>query len=157
MRRLYLFCLFCMACYSLIAQSPPTACPDNVLPTPAAFCSEACIVCDLDGYYGTNQWFSQWDAPPQFCAPQFHSINWVGFIAGSTNITLRIQPFNCQNWDGLQAGIFSTTDCNSFLQVSNCDPTFFYETLLFAQGLIPGNIYYLVIDGNVGDICDFED
>ena len=22
--------------------------------------------------------------------------------------------------------------------------------------LIPGNIYYLVIDGNVGDICDFE-
>ena len=47
-----------------------------------------------------------------------------GFIAGSTNITLRIQPFNCQNWDGLQAGIFSTPDCNNFLQVSNCDMAF---------------------------------
>ena len=156
MRHLYLLCLFCVADYSLMAQSPPTACPDNVQPMPAAFCSEACIICDLDGYYSTNQWFPNWDAPPQFCAPQFHSINWVGFVAGSTDITLRIQPSNCQNWDGLQAGIFSTPDCSNFTQVSNCDMAFFYETLLFGQGLIPGNIYYLVIDGNAGDICDFE-
>ena len=159
MRRLYLLCLFAFSMASAgNAQSPPVVCPGNTQPLPVPFCSQACIVDYLDGYTGRNQWFPQWDVPPQFCAPLFHSINWVGFTAGTPQLTLRIQTYNCElpQRTGLQAGIFGTLDCSSFIQVSNCVPQFYDETLLTAQGLIPGRAYYLVIDGNEGDICEFE-
>ncbi|MCB0578523.1 MAG: hypothetical protein KDD10_04345, partial [Phaeodactylibacter sp.] len=103
MRRLCLLSLCAFFIFRLaVAQSPPMACPGS-FPPPAPFCSDACIACDLDGYVGTNEWFSQWEAPPQFCAPQFHSINWVGFVAGSSSLTLEITAQACQTGMGLQA------------------------------------------------------
>lgn len=154
MRHLCLLSLFAVFNFHFaIAQSPPVACPGS-FPSPAPFCSDACIVCDLDGYVGTNEWFFQWEAPPQFCAPQFHSINWLGFVAGSSSLTLEITAQACQTGMGLQAGIYTSTGCTSFTQVSNCDPGFLATTLV-ATGLTPGTVCYLVVDGNGGDICDF--
>lgn len=156
MRRLLLFFLLSAISCSLVpAQSPPAACPPNFNALPAPFCGEACIVCDLDGYYSANQWFPQWDVPPQFCAPQFHSVNWVGFVAGTTSIVLNINTFNCQIGSGLQAEIYRTVDCTAWQSVSNCDPGF-NSTTLHASGLQPGETYFVVIDGNGGDICDFR-
>ncbi len=125
------------------------------MPSPAPLCSDACILCDLDGYIGRNVLEFPWEAPPTFCAPQFHSINWLGFIAGTPSITLEITTFNCQTGEGLQAQIYRTADCSSWVPVSGCDPAFNYTTLT-ATGLQPGETCFLVIDGNGGDICDFR-
>ena len=121
----------------------------------APFCSQACVLCDIDGYIGMNANQSQWDAPPQFCAPQFHSIQWVGFIAGSTSISFSVSTLTCDTGNGLQAEIYQTVDCTSWTSVSNCDPGF-TSTILNASGLVPGNTYFFVIDGNGGDVCEFQ-
>ena len=96
-----------------------------------------------------------WEAPSTFCAPQFHSIQWIGFIAGSTSISFQISTLSCQTGNGLQAEIYQTTDCTSWTSVSNCDPGF-TTTTLNASGLVPGNTYFFVIDGNGGDECEFQ-
>ncbi|MCB9290171.1 MAG: SprB repeat-containing protein [Lewinellaceae bacterium] len=156
MKLLFLLLSLLSALFSpVMSQTPVVACPDNMQP-PFPFCWEACIVCDLDGYSSFNQGFPQWMAPPQFCAGEWNSINWVGFIAGSSNIELQIVASNCIMDFGLQAGIYASTDCSSWVDVSNCDPEPSDGTHLFAQGLVPGQYYYLVIDGYANDFCDFE-
>ncbi|MCB9048393.1 MAG: gliding motility-associated C-terminal domain-containing protein [Lewinellaceae bacterium] len=135
------------------AQQPPGSCPNNMAPL-ASFCAEACVLCDIDGYTGMNANQPIWQAPATFCAPQFHSIQWVGFIAGTTSITFNISTSACQTGNGLQAEIYRTVDCTTWTSVSNCDPGF-TNTTLTATGLQPGGTYFFVIDGNGGDVCQF--
>ena len=76
-----------------MAQQPPGSCPGNMAPL-ASFCSDACVLCDINGYVGRNANQPLWEAPATFCAPQFHSIQWIGFIAGSPSITFTINTLN---------------------------------------------------------------
>ncbi|MCB0578533.1 MAG: hypothetical protein KDD10_04395, partial [Phaeodactylibacter sp.] len=145
--------LFLLAANFALAQQPPGSCPGNMAPL-ASFCSEACVLCDIDGYIGQNVNQPLWEAPSTFCAPQFHSIQWIGFIAGSPSITFTINTIRCLTGSGLQAEIYRTVDCATWTSVSNCDPGF-NSTTLTATGLTPGNTYFFVIDGNGGDECEF--
>ncbi|MCB9285731.1 MAG: gliding motility-associated C-terminal domain-containing protein [Lewinellaceae bacterium] len=154
MKKILLLLLSIMAAELAIAQQPPGSCPGNMAPL-APFCSQACVLCDIDGYIGMNVNQPVWEAPSTFCAPQFHSIQWIGFIAGSTSISFQISTLSCQTGNGLQAEIYQTTDCTSWTSVSNCDPGF-TTTTLNASGLVPGNTYFFVIDGNGGDECEFQ-
>jgi len=155
MKRILLQLLIFLSAAELgLAQQPPGSCPGNMAPL-APFCSQACVLCDIDGYVGMNVNQSQWEAPPQFCAPQFHSIQWIGFVAGSASISFSITTLMCDDGNGLQAGIYRTVDCTSWVSVSNCDPGF-TSTVLNASGLVPGNTYFFVIDGNAGDECEFQ-
>lgn len=135
---------------------PPGSCPPN--PALASFCSDACVVCDLTGYSSINAATILGQAPPGFCAGQLHNTQWVGFIAGSANLTLRIDVYACNQGDGLQIGIYNTVDCSSFQLVSNCDDQVPGNTSqnFVANNLTPGGIYFLVIDGAFGDICQFD-
>jgi len=131
----------------------------------SSFCGDACVVCDINGYSGTNASMTLGEAPPGFCAGQLHNTQWVGFVAGSTSLSLSIAVFNCnvdQNGDGqnegLQIGIYNTTDCSNFSLVSNCDdqvPDNTSQVFNTTSPLTVGGIYFLVIDGAYGDICDF--
>ncbi|MEZ4981510.1 MAG: hypothetical protein R2769_07990 [Saprospiraceae bacterium] len=60
---------------------------------------------------------------------------------------------NCQNGEGLQAVV---TDIN-LNPVSNCcsPPPNMVSCNVTATGLTPGDIYYVMIDGSTGDVCDF--
>lgn len=142
-------------CFTLKGQLPPGSCPPN--PPLASFCAEACVVCDLAGYTSRNSLTDLGQAPPGFCAGQLHNTQWVGFVAGSASLTIRIDVTNCDLGDGLQIGIYNTVDCTSFDLVSNCDSGVPENTSqnFNASGLVPGGIYFLVIDGANGDICDF--
>jgi gliding motility-associated-like protein len=164
MRRL-LLCLFaCLVVHIAHAQLEIEECPDQSEITLASFCDNACVICDINGYTGTNSLPGLGEAPPGFCAGQLHNTQWVGFVANSTSLTIAISVFNCtvdqdNNGinEGLQIGIYNTTDCNSFSLVSNCDDQVFDNTTqnFTANGLTIGGIYFIVLDGAFGDICDF--
>ncbi|GJM32326.1 MAG: hypothetical protein DHS20C18_13270 [Saprospiraceae bacterium] len=112
----------------------------------------------FDGYIGSNSATDLGEAPDGFCAPQLHNTQWLGFVAGTPSISMNITAFNCDSGNGLQIGIYNTLDCTDFSLVSNCEPTM-PENIPFvfnATGLMPGGIYFLVIDGNFGDICEFS-
>ena len=150
------------------AQEPPPPPPDACPPSGyvlSSFCSSACVLCDgLDGFTNNNEATDLGEAPPGFCAPGLHNTQWVGFVAGSTNLTLDIFVYNCidVNGDpgngGLQIGIYNTVNCDNYQLVSNCEvqvpPN--TTTTFNANNLTPGGIYFLVIDGYDGDICDFD-
>ncbi len=152
---------------SVVAQEPPPppdACPPSgyVL---SSFCATACVLCDgLDGFVNTNESMDLGEAPPGFCAPGLHNTQWVGFVAGSTNLALNISVSNCiatgggAGNGGLQIGIYNTVNCENYQLVSNCESQVPPNTTqaFNATGLIPGGIYFLVVDGFDGDICEFE-
>jgi hypothetical protein len=86
-------------------------------------------------------------------------MQWIAFIAGSTNLTLAIDAFNCQLGRGLEVGIYRSLDCNNFTLVSNCDTDLGNnETGIFRNTvpLIVGQYYYLVMDGSGDDVCNYR-
>lgn len=157
MIRNLLLLIFFLTTTNLIAQQPPGACPGGMV-TLTSLCSQACVLCDIDGFTGQNSITSPGEAPDGFCAPQLHNTQWVGFVAGSTSLTMAINVFGCAQNDGLQIGLYGTQDCENYQQVSNCDPGIPPgATVNFtATGLTIGGIYFIVVDGNFGDVCNFS-
>ena len=130
-------------------------------------CIDACIICDIDGFRGSNNnggAVNEGDKPPSFCTSVNHNIQWIGFLAGSAQLTLELDVTNCQAGSrpdgGLEAGIFEVRDCDlaNSVAVSNCDSDIGNNTtqVFTMETLVPGDFYYLVIDGNNGDICDYR-
>lgn len=136
------------------SQQPPGACPPGVDLT--STCETSCVFCDIDGFTGYNDITALGMAPQGFCAPQLHNTQWVGFVAGSNGLTMQIDVFNCNQGNGLQIGVYSTLDCENFQLVSECYPAIPENTFAtFNVGTVAGGIYFIVVDGNVGDICNF--
>jgi hypothetical protein len=158
MKKLLLLLLFSNLWICTFAQLP-VQCPGGPAALPASLCSQACVFCDdlIDGYIGFNEPTFPFDVPPGFCAPQIHAVKWISFVAGSTNLMLEFTPLNCLTGEGLQVGLYGSMDCQSWTQVSNCEPSVNegMSAFLNATGLVPGQTYFLVIDGNNGDICEF--
>ncbi len=118
-------------------------------------CQTAPYICDLEGYCSNNYQAGNDGTPNAFCG-QVETDVWLAFRAGTTNLQLEIEPYECQNNNGIQAAMFSTSNCNTFTLVSNCfdagsPQTFILET----ASLIVGNTYYIMIDGKGGDRCNF--
>ena len=142
-----------------VAQQPPGACPGGQV-TLTSLCSQACVLCeDINNFTGNNSITELGEAPAGFCAPQLHNTQWLGFIANSPSLSLTVDVFNCNTGDGLQIGIYNTLDCTSFSLVSNCEssvPAGTSATFNTTAPLEIGGIYFLVVDGSFGDICDFN-
>lgn len=121
-------------------------------------CIEACVICDIDGYTGINSDTETGEAPNDFCTTTVHHMQWIAFIAGSTDLTLTVTTSNCQtNW-GLEVGIYESLDCENFNRVSNCNGDIGPgQTATFSntETLVIGQYYYFVMDGNHGDICNY--
>lgn len=146
---LFLFCSI-----TLFAQPEP--CGPNPDMTP--FCADACIICDIDGFTGINSEGVTGQAPPGFCTNTVHHMQWIGFIAGSTNLTLSVSVFNCQDNNGLEVGIYQSLDCQTFQAVSNCDGDIPPNTTQNFSNTVPltiGQYYYFVMDGNNDDVCNY--
>lgn len=121
-------------------------------------CATACVVCDIDGFTGINNSTIQGQAPPGFCTTVVHHMQWIAFIAGSTNLTLEVEVFNCDDGPGLEVGIYRSLNCQSFQLVSNCDSDVGNNTTATFTNTVPlviGQYYYFVMDGNQGDVCNY--
>lgn len=129
--------------------------------TPAAMtstCAPACVVCDINGFTGRNNSNVQGQAPPGFCTTVVHHMQWIAFIAGSANLTLRVDVFNCQQGQGLEIGIYQTSNCQTFTLVSNCNTDVPNNNAGIFTNTVPlviGQHYYFVMDGSANDICNY--
>jgi hypothetical protein len=80
---------------------------------------------------------------------------WIAFYAGSTTIAIEITPSNCfgnGNNIGMQGGIYK--NCVSQPMDLQCICTENPFTLV-STAFVVGEIYYLVLDGCAGDLCDY--
>lgn len=159
------FCpvIFLMNIISVIAQPP---CATN--PIAEDFCINATPICNLNGYCGNTSAFYTATVSPTnstnenyaplgnvFCGG-IQNNSWLKFIADSTIAVFNVWVNNCSYNHGIQMQIYATTDCYNFTAVSNCwNPGHPTNGQIYATGLVPGNVYFFMIDGNSNDICDY--
>jgi hypothetical protein len=150
--------LVCFSIYCLVyGQNQPPVCGLN--PAMTSFCQQACIICDIDGFTGRNDSNIRGQAPPDFCTMEVHHMQWIGFIAGTTNLEIEVSLSNCQLNRGLEIGLYESFDCVNFRQVSECDTDIRPTEIRVFKNTVPlviGQYYYFVMDGNGNDICNWS-
>ena len=137
---------------------------------PAQGCGLTVPCCEgIDGYSGTLLTQTQITEPFPDCGGTsvLNNDDWLAFFASTTTITILITPSNCEGPGpniGIHAGIYSDCDIDggvngdglaSSSMMVECGCTTAPITLS-ASNFEIGQIYYLVIDGCGGDICDYE-
>lgn len=140
----------------MVSYAQPTPC--GPVPDMTSTCIEACVICNIDGYTGINNDPQTGQAPPGFCTNNVHHMQWIAFIAGSTDLTITVTPSNCNTGQGLEVGIYESLDCVNFNLVSNCDGDVQQGQVgIFSntQPLVIGQYYYFVMDGNMNDVCNY--
>lgn len=139
--------------FSAFAQVAPP-CPSNTFPG-AESCQNACVYCNFDGYTGTNNGTPS-GGTANGCPITLHNDQWFGFVAGTESITIDILTSNCQTGNGLQAAFYAdcndpALDCNAGTAGGGGIPL----TLSYSS-FVPGQTYFLMLDGYSGEVCDFE-
>lgn len=140
----------------------PLPTPMSCASTPAADeCVSAPLICDLNGYCGNTSGAytaGNTSALGNFCG-SIENNSWLSFVASSTSASLIFTSAGCQdNSSGIQAVIYASTNCTSFTEVSNCESqgsgsgTF---TITTNVNLVPGQTYYVMVDGFAGNICNY--
>ena len=148
--------IWCWSFWIIIYAQPPICGTD---PAMTSFCKDACIICDIDGFTGRNNSNITGQAPPGFCTSFAHHMQWIGFIAGSVNLTLEVTVSNCQRNEGLEIGLYESLDCSSFSRISECDTDIRPGEVRIFKTTVPlviGQYYYFVMDGSDNDICDWS-
>ncbi len=126
-------------------------------------CSDASTpsICEIDGISGNLVGYTAnaFDLTTMlnFCGPNTMVSNsvWIGFTPIISDLELFFDISNCSNPNGIQAAIIET-DCSTFATTLTCVNGTSSSFLLVASGLIPGNPYYIFLDGFAGSTCDWE-
>lgn len=156
-KRVVKLVLIFIIAFNTIAEAQPTICSGT--PAMTSFCSEACIICDIDGFTGINNSTTTGQAPPDFCTTFVHHMQWIGFVAGTTNVSIEITVFNCRQNEGLEVGLYESFDCLNFRKVSECDTDIRENESRVFTNTVPltiGQYYYFVMDGSSGDVCNYS-
>ena len=154
--------LFVLAFFSfqnskLFAQCSTTPCG---VPVAAYDAPSACILPSPDAlncYFGMTINNTPISQPPYWCT-SVENNQWFAFTATGPNVSFDIEALNCATGGAIQAGLLETTDCVTFSFVSDClgnIPSGTTQTLSNNVPLVPGNVYYLMIDGSAGAQCNF--
>lgn len=138
--------------------------------TSSLFCNDAPVLCELDcldGFIGRtpDQLFLPQPPKGSLCQNGGNpdNMSWFAFVAGSTEISITITPYNCTQVDpttfGLQAGIYSSCDFEN-RQILDCFNDFTIMSpspiTLSSTDFVVGQIYYVWVDGAAGTICDYR-
>ena len=132
------------------AQSIPFCDPFDT--PPADDCANACRVCLLEAYQGNTSGYSP-GAAPGFCSTVSND-QWLGFVAHGDTISIEATPSSCQQGDGLELALY--TDCS--LPPIACSPGQAgdgNQIRSLSAPLVPGQSYFLMVNGYAGDVCDF--
>jgi hypothetical protein len=124
-------------------------------------CSEATSLCSFDGYcgrtagtYTTESWQS---LDTTFCGT-LENNSFFSFRPETDSIALNVWVTSSITNLGIQTFIFDAENCSGPVQNLNCwDPNYVPpgHKLVKVNNLIPGHKYYLMVDGQSGDICDY--
>ncbi|MBI1226780.1 MAG: T9SS type B sorting domain-containing protein [Bacteroidetes bacterium] len=154
MRKIYLFLISLVT----IAQLAKAQCPPPGTPTSTNTCQEAQPNClNLDGYCGTINNNNQQQPFPGCPNNVLNNDEWFAFYAGTTNIAIQISPSNCQagGQQGLQGAIYQACGPPWVSMDLQCPCTTSPFTLQ-SSNFVVGQIYYIVIDGCGGNVCDYS-
>jgi hypothetical protein len=147
-----------------ISCVPSVACGNN--PPASDLFGGAPLICDLSGYCGTTSANFGADYPgnlfgnvggscPTLFGGTLQNNSWLRFQAGSANVDFNVNVTGCV--DGIQIAIFAF-DGSTFTRMSPCaisDGGTIGSFSLTGTGLTPGEIYYIMVDGNAGDVCNY--
>ena len=132
--------------------------PCGPVPIMSPDCAGACVICDIDGFTGTNNIQSNDGGFPEFCSfPD--NMHYIAFIAGSTSLKIRISVDNCNSgFAALDIGFYQSLDCINYTSITSC-----FDDLEGGQSfefttqvpLVIGQHYYLVMDGSSGSVCSW--
>jgi Secretion system C-terminal sorting domain/PKD-like domain len=137
----------------LFAQIPTPCGPPGII-EPAENCYTTCVACEFSTYTGSTGGWQGDPQPPAFCS-NIQNDQWIAFVATTDSATITINPSDCVFGQGIQAAVFAA-ECDEMLTCNpacaTCGNT---VTVLDVVGMTIGRVYYLVIDGYSGDICNF--
>lgn len=135
---------------------------------PGNTCLIATPICNLDGYCGTTDatytadtWGDIFSGGllGAFCG-SVENNSFLSFVASSSSISFDVWVYNSTNGDGIQIMIFQPDgNCSGNVTSYYCDqimptsPT--SPQTVSGSGLVPGETYYIMIDGYAGDVCDY--
>lgn len=151
-----------MAIFILIWSGIKAQCPPPGYPLPGDSCHLAPILCQsLEGYCGTlDTNINIGPIPDCSNGAGFNNTAWLGFYAGSTTLAIQIIPSNCTgnvNSHGIQAALIEGS-CTGPVMDNQCacGNAGTSPFILQNSNFVIGELYYLVLDGCGGDICDYE-
>lgn len=138
---------------------PIPACADNT--SAGNDCYNATSLCDFNGYCGrtagTYTVDSWTEFGSSFCGT-LENDSFLSFVPDSSSVSLNVWVTSSITGLGIQVFIFSADSCQGPVQNYACwDPHYVPpgHKLITAGGLTPGNKYYVMVDGQSGDICDY--
>lgn len=131
-------------------------------------CANAPSICDLEGYFGNTSSSYTPDEPGNMCQScglfggSLENNSWMKFIPNNDTVIFTISLLTCSDNIGIQFGVYSGTNCDNFVLMtpttwtsSSAPITPGTVSTIVATGLIPGQVYYIMIDGNAGDDCQY--
>jgi hypothetical protein len=151
------------------------SCSGNLNPPPSDIFGQAPLICNLNGYCGTTSSYYGEDAPYNFggtgggCPSPTDGLfggslqnnSWLAFIADASTASFKFVISGGGSCNGVQAGIFEYDPVTTiFTRRSPCNFTSgsgmaVGTSTLTATSLTVGQIYYLMMDGNQGSVCDY--
>ncbi len=124
-------------------------------------CPDAQILCsfsELDGFTGTMPQTNEIDEPIPLCEggglPQ--NMSWFGFIAGNSDMIVKLTTSNCQNGNLIQYGIYESCAFENAVVCQSIPTDANGGITINLTGLSPGEDYFFFIDGDQGAYCDYE-
>jgi PKD repeat protein len=151
---------------SITCPTPPAPCNSN--PIAADNFDAATLVCDFSQYCGTTSSFygvdmGNIDQTAVFDG-SFENNSWMSFVADATTAQFTVSTASPSCY--IQIGIYGVNASEQFTWLSppginggfdytNIDTGFAGTGTLNAQGMIPGNTYYILIDGHGGSVCNY--
>jgi len=123
---------------------------------------DATSICNLNGYCGNTSATYSNDEPGDLTESStlfpatIENNSWLSFVASDVQSVLRINVSNCTNNLGIQMRVYGTNDGGvTFIAYSNFIEAVTNHSIIIATGLTVGETYYLMIDGQAGDHCDY--
>ena len=134
-------------------------------------CASATSICDFNGACGstTGSTKRSWTALDNASCFGLNNNSFVKFIADAPTVSFSVWVNNSNNGfnnanGGIQMLFFSTPSCGGAVTTYGCYNRIYpyapngkqLISVVYAEGLTPGNTYYLMTDGANGDLCDFR-
>ena len=138
---------------------PPPSCAAS--PAAGNTCATATPICNLNGYcgstaatYTSDSWSQLTNA---FCG-SIENNSFLTFVAEGTSMSFNVWVSSNTSGAGIQIMVFSANNCSGAVTSYTCwSPGTISQgsTTITANGLTPGNTYYIMIDGNSGHVCNY--
>jgi gliding motility-associated-like protein len=150
------------ATFDLCITLPPVMPPCATNPPPGNTACTATPICNINGYCGTTSGSYTIDTWPDlssaFCA-QIDNNSFLSFTAAASTISFYVWTTSSTTGAGIQIFIFSANNCGSGpVTPYSCWNPGSANTIALpvsASGLTVGNEYYIMIDGQSGDVADY--